>query len=212
MNPEIKRLAAAQIREILEAHFSKTRYAHASLLARSGHLLEAEALLCRKGVPTTPRDIDLLARIAAKRHDLSQAKRLWQDALRLDPGNSAYLEALVKIKAIEHFQDLVSPLANLKRLAKLARWVGHHFVVFAKLAWCRVVAIVGGGGNRLVACTKAIRNLRKTKPSEPINPESVLAAPAEIPPEKAQTSAPIPAGSQTPTPPTEEKPAIDAKP
>lgn len=191
MNAETQRLALVRVRVALETHFAKVRFAHAAALARAGRLPEAEALLrSREGWRDNPSELDLLARIAAKRRDLGLAKALWQNARELEPGNSAYLDALMEIESIECFQDLVSPTANLRRLVKLVR----------------------KAGNRLVAFAKAVKTIRKPKSSELVKPELGPSAPVKTPPEEAQASAPIPDEAQVPIPPPEEKPATDAKP
>ena len=191
MNAETQRLALVRVRAVLETHFAKVRFAHAAALARAGRLLEAEALLrSREAWRDNPSELDLLARIAAKRRDLDLAKVLWQNARRLEPGNLAYLEALTEIESIECFHDLVSPAANLRRLVRLVKKLG----------------------NRLVTFAKAVRMRCKPEPSELVKPESGPTNPVQTPPEEPQASAPTLDEAQASIPPPENKPATAAEP
>lgn len=67
----------------------------ASSLVASGSLEEAEALLCQNGQPpTSPRALDLLARIAVQSGDIARGRVLWQAALQADPSFGPAREAI----------------------------------------------------------------------------------------------------------------------
>jgi hypothetical protein len=85
----------AAVRDVLGDCFQQMRFARVTDLAGAGRYLEAEALLSPRGhVPANPRDLDLLARIAARQKRYSQARRLWEAARRAEPGNPVYADAL----------------------------------------------------------------------------------------------------------------------
>lgn len=78
------------------------RYAHAAELARTGSYLEAEALLAPNGrFPDSPRELDLLARIAAHQERFDDAARLWNAALERDPDNASYKDSLQRLSNIQ---------------------------------------------------------------------------------------------------------------
>lgn len=73
----------------------RLRLAQATELARSGNYLEAEALLAPSGhVPDSPRELDLLARIAAHQGRVTDARRFWELALQKDPHNREFEQCL----------------------------------------------------------------------------------------------------------------------
>ena len=87
-----------EARAALDECFDQFRFARATELARSGRYLEAEGILSPNGHPSeTPRDLDLLARIAVQQGRASDARRLWEHALEEDPKNSAYKECLQRL-------------------------------------------------------------------------------------------------------------------
>src|SRR5688572_23819886 len=101
MHPEQK--WANQVRNTLTDYFEQIRFARAAELARHGHYLEAEALLCPLGaLPENPNEIDLLARIAAQQRQYRRAEELWKRAV-LKTGTGATfplaLEALERLRA-----------------------------------------------------------------------------------------------------------------
>jgi cytochrome c-type biogenesis protein CcmH/NrfG len=64
---------------------------------------EAEAALMPNGeLPDNPRELDLLARIAAQRDRLSDARRLWETALQKDPRNPEYEGCLQRLAQALH--------------------------------------------------------------------------------------------------------------
>ncbi len=79
----------------------RIRYARAAELARTGNYLEAQALLAPNGhIPQSPRELDLLARIAAHEDRVSEARRLWEAALQHEPDNPDYHECLRRLRAL----------------------------------------------------------------------------------------------------------------
>lgn len=82
------------VRSILSECFRGMRLARATELARSGQYLEATVLLAPQGrLPTDPRELDLLARIAARQRRFADAERLWIAASRAAPGEAEYRTA-----------------------------------------------------------------------------------------------------------------------
>jgi hypothetical protein len=82
------------VRSILSECFRGMRLARATELARSRNYVEATALLAPQGrLPTDPRELDLLARIAARQRRFTDAERLWIAASRAAPGEVEYRTA-----------------------------------------------------------------------------------------------------------------------
>ena len=76
----------------------RLRLARATELARTGSYLEAEALLAPNGhVPDSPRELDLLARIAAHQGRVADARRFWELALQQDPNNREIQQCLDRL-------------------------------------------------------------------------------------------------------------------
>ncbi len=93
---------AGELRSTLNECFDQIRYARAADLARSRRYLEAEGLLAPNGhAPSNPKELDLLARIAAQQGRFDQARRLWEAAFRLSPNNSDYDRAIQLAEAAE---------------------------------------------------------------------------------------------------------------
>ena len=82
------------VKDILSGCFQEMRFARATELARTRQYLEATALLMPNGrQPSHPKELDLLARIAAQQRRFSDAEKLWNDASKLAPENNAYRNA-----------------------------------------------------------------------------------------------------------------------
>ena len=91
-----------QARAALEKCFAQIRLARATELAQSKRFPEAEAALMPNGdPPDNPRDLDLLARIAAQQARLSDARRLWETALQKDPHNPEYGDCLQRLTELQ---------------------------------------------------------------------------------------------------------------
>ena len=85
MNEQEQQLPA-QARTALEKCFAQIRFARATELAQSRRFVEAEAILSPDGkLPESPRELDLLARIAIHDRRFGQAKQLWEQTLKNDP-------------------------------------------------------------------------------------------------------------------------------
>ena len=81
----------AAIKSVLSGCFNDMRFARAIDLARTRRFLEAKELLAPAGrLPTEPRELDLLARIAANQRRFLEAEQLWIDASKISPGNETY--------------------------------------------------------------------------------------------------------------------------
>ncbi len=97
----------------LQDCFARIRLARATELAQSGRLLEAEAVLAQNGeLPRNASELDLLARIAARQRRFDKARRRWNAAIQIAPGNEIYrqcLESLTPakriVRLIAHHQD-----------------------------------------------------------------------------------------------------------
>lgn len=97
---------AGELRRTLNECFDQIRFARAAELARSRRYLEAEGLLTPNGhASSNPKELDLLARIAAQQGRFDQARRLWEAAFRLSPNNSDYERAIQRAEAAERSQQ-----------------------------------------------------------------------------------------------------------
>lgn len=84
-----------KLQAALERCFAEIRVARAAELARSGRLLEARGVLVPNGeLPSSPHELDLLARIAARQGRFDEARRMWSAAIQLEPGNVAFRQCL----------------------------------------------------------------------------------------------------------------------
>jgi tetratricopeptide (TPR) repeat protein len=91
---------AIQTRSIIKECFGQIRFARAAELARSRQYLEATMVLSPNGrLPIEPRELDLLARIAAQQKQFDQAARLWEVALQRSPDNETYKRAIQRAVA-----------------------------------------------------------------------------------------------------------------
>jgi hypothetical protein len=98
---------------MLETCFAKIRLARATELAQSRRFLEAESLLAPNGeLPGDPRELDLLARIAAKQEQFGKARQLWEIALQKSPANEEYSQCLELAKKWERLSSLLDKMVN----------------------------------------------------------------------------------------------------
>jgi uncharacterized protein HemY len=98
---------------MLETCFAKIRLARATELAQSKRFLEAEAILSPKGVLSDdPRELDLLARIAAKQEQFGKARKLWEAALQKSPTTGDYAECLEEVRKLENTSGLTVEVLN----------------------------------------------------------------------------------------------------
>lgn len=85
----------AEVQRLAMRFEDRLRLSRASELASWGRLLEAEALLCPgKHLPMSADELDLLARIHVKQGQFDQAKRRWEDALKLGDRRAEFEECL----------------------------------------------------------------------------------------------------------------------
>jgi hypothetical protein len=97
---------AAETLGILTEYLRQTRFAHAAELAQSRRYLEARLVLSPNGrLPTEPRELDLLARIAVRQKKYDQAGRLWEFALRYSPDDETYKRAIQGIIAAKRDRE-----------------------------------------------------------------------------------------------------------
>jgi hypothetical protein len=86
---------ALQTRGILTECFRQMRFARAAELAKSCRYLEATVVLSPNGrLPIESRELDLLARIAARQKQFDKAAHLWELALQRSPENETYKKAI----------------------------------------------------------------------------------------------------------------------
>jgi hypothetical protein len=88
--------------------------AQATELARSGRLIEAEALLTNGRKPASAKELDLLARIAAQTRRYDQSERWWKAAAELDADNGAYQEGI---------RAVAEERTKWARLRRISLWV-----------------------------------------------------------------------------------------
>jgi flagellar motor protein MotB len=89
------------------------RFARAAELARNGKYSEAVALLCPDSqAPKSPRELDLLARMATQQERYDEAARYWQSALNLDPGNKSYIDCLQQLSQVQSGADSDNGMAR----------------------------------------------------------------------------------------------------
>ena len=87
-----------QARSVIEKFFDDIRLARATELARLDKFAEAEAVLMNNGVlPESARELDLLARIAARQARFEQARQLWNKASQLEPSNPLYQQSIASL-------------------------------------------------------------------------------------------------------------------
>ena len=109
-NPQ---LLPAETRDALHNCFAQIRLARATELAQSGRLLEAEAVLAQNGeLPHNAGELDLLARIATRQGRFDEARRRWNAAIQIEPGNEIYRQCLEHltparriVRLVAHHQD-----------------------------------------------------------------------------------------------------------
>ena len=95
-----------QTKRILEECFDQIRFARADL-ARSRRFLEAEGLLLQNGrLPTEPRELDLLARVAAQQGQYRRAGELWRKAIARAPEKEEFREGLNALDRLQSRKQL----------------------------------------------------------------------------------------------------------
>jgi len=96
-----------QLQATLERYFKELRFARAAELAHSRRFLEAEGLLSPGGQESSdPRELDLLARMAAQQQQYDRARRLWEMALQNSSSpNTDYRQLIENTKDAEAAQS-----------------------------------------------------------------------------------------------------------
>lgn len=127
---EIPQLLPPETRTALQDWFAQIRLARATELAQSGRLLEAEAVLAQNGeLPRNASELDLLARIAARQGRFDEARRRWNAAIQIDPGNEIYRQCLEHLTPA---RKIVRLIANSQdTLLNLLVWTTIAFAVAA---------------------------------------------------------------------------------
>jgi Flp pilus assembly protein TadD len=84
---------------------TRVRLCCASELAAAGAYLRAESLLSHPSItPTSPSELDLLARIYVQQERFSEARACWQEAAATVPENPEFPKALAALS--EHQERL----------------------------------------------------------------------------------------------------------
>ena len=106
----------------LQNCFAQIRLARATELAHSGRLFEAEALLAHDGdLPHSAIELDLLARIAARQGRFDEARRRWNAAIQIEPGNGIYRQCLENLTPARRIVRLI--VNSLDTLLILLAWI-----------------------------------------------------------------------------------------
>lgn len=169
---------AQQLRDTLKGCFEQIRFARAAELARSGCYLQAEGLLSPNGRESSdPKELDLLARIAAQQRQYGLARRRWDAALQQSPDNADYKRAIERTMEVEHFQMI------------LRKWAIVALVVFS-------VAV-------LIISVWNSSHLTQDSQSPPQNSNSTETTPKQIDPTTIQPATKLP---QVATPPSAPSP------
>ena len=119
---------------MLEACLAKIRLARATELAQSKRFLEAEAVLSPNGALTDdPRELDLLARIAAKQEQFDKARQLWEAALQKSPANEEFSQCLKQAQKWERLSNVLDKVVNYSVWLVLALCIAVLVYVFKPL-------------------------------------------------------------------------------
>jgi len=106
---ENSQLLPTETRAALHNCFAQIRLARATELAQSGRLLEAEAVLAQNGeLPRNASELDLLARIAAQQGRFDEARRRWNAAMQIEPGNEVYRQCLEHLTPARRIASLIA--------------------------------------------------------------------------------------------------------
>jgi len=112
----------------LQNCFAQIRLARATELAQSGRLLEAEAVLARNAeLSHNASELDLLARIAARQGRFEEARRRWNAAIQIGPGNEIYRQCLENLTPARRIVRLIVNLQDT--LLNLLVWTTIAFAV-----------------------------------------------------------------------------------
>lgn len=122
-----------ETQSVLEACFDQVRFARAAELAQSERYLEAIALLSPSGdLPQSPRDLDLLARIATRQRRFKEARHFWETALQKEPHNANHADCLQHLSELEKPHALADTILTCLTWATVAFGVGALIFAFAR--------------------------------------------------------------------------------
>lgn len=131
MNEQEQQLPT-QARTALQNCFAQIRLARATELAQSGRLLEAEAVLTHNGeLSANAHELDLLARIAARQGRFDEARRRWNAAIQIEPGNEIYRQC------VEH----LTPARRIVRLVANSQDTLLNVLVWTTIAFAVAVLV-----------------------------------------------------------------------
>lgn len=104
------------------------RLARASELARLGALTRAAEVLCERPVAEMkPKELDLLARILTRIGYRKEARRIWEQAAQLEPGNPSHSNCLIALSDAEHYRRfwicVLIGIASVLVLGAAVGWV-----------------------------------------------------------------------------------------
>ena len=101
---------------------AQIRIARATELAQAGKLLEAVALLTVNGeLPDNARELDLLARIAARQGRFEHARGLWNAAIQNNPENQIYRQCIEQLTLVRRIERLMVNSQDI--LLNIAAWI-----------------------------------------------------------------------------------------
>ena len=99
----------SEMRNALHNCFAQIRLARATELAQLGRLREVEAVLVPNGeFPHNARELDLLARVAARQGRFDEARRRWNAALQIEPGNNDYRQCIEHLTPARRIVRLIA--------------------------------------------------------------------------------------------------------
>src|SRR3954469_25018456 len=97
------------VRDGLGNCFVEIRLARATELAQSERFADAAAVLMESGaLPDSARELDLLARIAARQAHFQEARQLWTKASQLDPQNQTYTQCLKSLTPARQMARMIA--------------------------------------------------------------------------------------------------------
>lgn len=129
---EYEQQLPTEARTALENCFAQIRLARATELAQSGRLLEAEAVLVQNGeLPHNAGELDLMARIAARQGRFNEARRRWNAAIQIEPGNEIYRQCLERLTPARRIVRII--VSSQDTLLNVLVWTTIVFAVTAMI-------------------------------------------------------------------------------
>jgi tetratricopeptide (TPR) repeat protein len=181
----------------LDQCLAEVRFARAAELGRAGQYDDAEALLSKDGLPPeAPRELDLLARIAAQQGRLERARRLWETALQNDPQNQIYRDCL---ECLSNLQNESEP-ANRRRIQVVFCAATVFVLILAGLAFLKLLpqlrsehsvsSPLSTSSAQAIKETKPNSSLQSQPPAAELQPKTINPNPKtdSVAPESASVS------------------------